>query len=149
MPSPTSRAVSTRRRSTPTMSAVRSMAFPYSSAKSPYSTTNRCSRRGASIKTWDDLLAAVKKLKAAGVTPMVMGGGEKWPMHFYWSYLLMRVGGSDVLNNAEAGKNGGFKAAAFVEAGKRLKELSDLQPYQEGWLSTLFPASTGMFGDGK
>ena len=102
-----------------------------------------------SIKTWDDFLAAVKKLKAAGVTPIVMGGGEKWPMHFYWSYLLMRVGGSSVLNEAEAGKNGGFKGAAFVEAGKRLKELSDLQPYQEGWLSTLFPASTGMFGDGK
>ena len=26
---------------------------------------------------------AVKKLKAAGITPIVMGGGEKWPMHFY------------------------------------------------------------------
>ena len=73
----------------------------------------------ASIKTWDDFLAAVKKLKAAGVTPIVMGGGEKWPMHFFWSYLLMRTGGSEVLSDAEAGKNGGFKGAAFVEAGKR------------------------------
>ncbi len=31
------------------------------------------------IKTWDDFLSAVKKLKAAGITPIVVGAGEKWP----------------------------------------------------------------------
>ncbi len=103
----------------------------------------------SSIKTWDDLLAAVKTMKDAGVTPIVMGGGEKWPMHFYYSYLLMRIGGPDVLTNAEAGKDGGFTNQAFVEAGQKLKELSDLDPYQPGWLSTMFPASAGMFGDGR
>ena len=35
------------------------------------------------IKTWDDFLGAVKKLKATGVTPLVVGAGDKWPMHFY------------------------------------------------------------------
>ena len=45
------------------------------------------------IKTWDDFLGAVKKLKAAGITPIVVGAGEKWPMHFYYSYLVMRIGG--------------------------------------------------------
>src|SRR5262249_49643144 len=103
----------------------------------------------ASIKTWDDFLGAVKKVKAAGITPIVMGGGEKWPMHFYWSYLVMRVGASNGHTEGGAGKNAGSKGGAFGEAGKRLKELSALQPYQGGWLSTLFPASTGMFGDGK
>jgi len=102
-----------------------------------------------SMETWDGFVAAIKKLKAAGVTPIIMGGGEKWPMHFYWSYLVMRLGGADVLTKAEAGEDGGFKNPVFVEAGKKLKELADLQPFQEGWLSTLFPASGGMFGDGK
>ena len=32
---------------------------------------------GAKIKTWDDLLAAVKALKAAGVTPIVVGGARQ------------------------------------------------------------------------
>ena len=45
------------------------------------------------IKTWDDYLAAVKKIKAAGIVPIAGGGGEKWPIHFYWSYLVMRDGG--------------------------------------------------------
>jgi raffinose/stachyose/melibiose transport system substrate-binding protein len=102
-----------------------------------------------SMETWDGFLAAVQKLKDAGITPIVMGGGEKWPMHFYWSYLVMRMGGSDVLKKAEAGEDGGFENPVFVEAGKRLQELSALEPYQAGWLSTLFPASGGMFGDGK
>ncbi len=42
----------------------------------------------AQIKTWDDFLGAVKKLKDAGIVPIAGGGGEKWPIHFYWSYLV-------------------------------------------------------------
>lgn len=102
-----------------------------------------------SMETWDGFLAAVKKLKEAGITPIIMGAGEKWPMHFYWSYLVMRLGGADVLKKAEAGEDGGFENPVFIEAGVKLKELADLEPFQEGWLGTLFPASGGMFGDGK
>ena len=88
------------------------------------------------IKSWDDFLAAVKKLKAAGITPLVVGAGEKWPMHFYYSYLVMRIGGEHALADAKAGKDGGFKNATFVEAGKRLRELAALEPFQPGYLST-------------
>jgi raffinose/stachyose/melibiose transport system substrate-binding protein len=102
-----------------------------------------------SMETWDGFLAAVKKLKEAGITPIIMGAGEKWPMHFYWSYLVMRLGGADVLKKAEAGEDGGFENPVFIEAGVKLKELADLEPFQEGWLGTLFPASGGMFGDGQ
>jgi raffinose/stachyose/melibiose transport system substrate-binding protein len=101
------------------------------------------------IKTWDDFLGAVKKLKAAGVTPIAVGAGEKWPMHFYYSYLVMRVGGEHALADAKAGKDGGFKNATFVEAGKRLHELATLEPFQPGYLTTSHAQSSGIFGDGK
>ncbi len=101
------------------------------------------------IKTWDDFLGAVKKLKAAGITPIVVGAGEKWPMHFYYSYLVMRIGGDHALADAKAGKDGGFKNATFVEAGKRLHELAALEPFQPGYLSTSHAQSAGIFGDGK
>jgi raffinose/stachyose/melibiose transport system substrate-binding protein len=101
------------------------------------------------IKSWDDFLGAVKKLKAAGVTPIVVGAGEKWPMHFYYSYLVMRIGGDTALADAKAGKNGGFKNDTFVEAGKRLRELAALEPFQPGYLSTKHTESAGIFGDGK
>lgn len=102
----------------------------------------------ASLATWDGFLAAVKQLKAAGITPLIVGGGDKWPMHFYYSYILMRIGGSDVLSTAESTKDG-FLAEPFIEAGKRLKELADLEPFQDGWLGTKYLPSQGMFGDGK
>jgi raffinose/stachyose/melibiose transport system substrate-binding protein len=101
------------------------------------------------IKTWDDFLAAVKKLKAAGITPIVVGAGEKWPMHFYYSYLVMRIGGEHALADAKAGKDGGFKNATFVEAGERLRELAALEPFQPGYLQTSHAQSAGIFGDGK
>ena len=101
------------------------------------------------VKSWDDFLSAVKKLKAAGIVPIVVGGGEKWPMHFYYSYLVMRIGGEHALADAKAGKDGGFKNPTFVEAGKRLRELAALEPFQPGYLSTKHTESAGMFGDGK
>jgi raffinose/stachyose/melibiose transport system substrate-binding protein len=101
------------------------------------------------IKSWDDFLAAVKKIKAAGITPIVVGAGEKWPMHFYYSYLVIRLGGAEALLDAAAGKDGGFKNPTFVEAGKRLRELAALEPFQAGYLSTKHNQAEGMFGDGK
>ena len=56
------------------------------------------------IKGWDDFLGAVKKLKAAGITPLVVGAGEKWPMHFYYAYLVVRIGGDGALADGEGGQ---------------------------------------------
>ncbi len=101
------------------------------------------------IKTWPDLLAAVKTIKAAGITPIIVGAGEKWPMHFYWSYLALRAGGADVVARARAGRDGGFNNPAFVEAGTRLRELAALDPFQPGYLGSLALQAAGLFGDGR
>jgi raffinose/stachyose/melibiose transport system substrate-binding protein len=61
----------------------------------------------------------------------------------------MRIGGEHALADAKAGKDGGFKNATFVEAGKRLRELAALEPFQPGYLTTKHAESTGIFGDGK
>ena len=101
------------------------------------------------IKTWDDLLAAVKKLKAAGVTPIIVGGADKWPIHFYWTHLAIRNGGKGAFDAALRGEGEGFAAAPFVNAGEQLKQLVDLDPFQSGFLGVTFPQSSGQFGDGK
>ena len=54
------------------------------------------------IKTWDDLLGAVQKLKDAGITPIAVGGADKWPLHFYWTHLAIRVGGKEALEGEAA-----------------------------------------------
>jgi raffinose/stachyose/melibiose transport system substrate-binding protein len=104
---------------------------------------------GAKIKTWDDLLDAVKKLKAAGITPLMVGGADKWPLHFYWTHLAVRVGGKAAFEAALRGENGGFEGETFVRSGQLFKQLVDLQPFQNGFLGFKNPQAVGAFGDGK
>jgi raffinose/stachyose/melibiose transport system substrate-binding protein len=103
----------------------------------------------ASIKSWDDYLAAVKKLKDAGIVPIAGGGGEKWPIHFYWSYLVMRDGGQKVFDAAKNGQGEGFNDPAIIKAGEQLAELGKLEPFQPGYLGATWPQALGVFGDGK
>jgi raffinose/stachyose/melibiose transport system substrate-binding protein len=104
---------------------------------------------GTAIKTWDDLLDAVKKLKAAGVIPLMVGGADKWPIHFYWTNLAVRVGGKQAFDAALRGENGGFAGETFVKSGQLFKQLVDLQPFQNGFLGFKNPQAVGAFGDGK
>jgi raffinose/stachyose/melibiose transport system substrate-binding protein len=101
------------------------------------------------VKTWDDLLATVKKLQAAGITPIVAGGADKWPLHFYWSHLAIRIGGKPAFDAASAGEGKGFASETFVRAGELFKQLVDLKPFQPGFLAATWPQSAGQFGDGK
>lgn len=103
----------------------------------------------SSIRTWDDLIAAVKKLQAAGITPIVTGGADKWPLHFYWSHLAIRVGGKEAFEAALRGEGKGFADATFVRAGELFKQLVDLKPFQPGFLGVTYPQSAGQFGDGR
>ncbi len=104
---------------------------------------------GAGIKTWDNLLDAVKKLKAAGVIPLMVGGADKWPIHFYWTNLAVRVGGKPAFEAALRGENGGFEGETFIKSGQLFKQLVDLQPFQNGFLGFKNPQAIGAFGDGK
>ncbi|MCQ8782944.1 extracellular solute-binding protein [Mangrovibrevibacter kandeliae] len=101
------------------------------------------------IKTWDDFLGAVKKLKDAGITPIAGGGGDKWPLHFYWSYLALREGGEAAFTEAKAGEGDGFTAKPFVDAFQKLKELGELEPFQPGYLGTRWQDTLALFGDGR
>ncbi len=103
----------------------------------------------ATIKTWDELLAAVKKFQDAGITPIIAGGADKWPLHFYWSHLAMRVGGKAAFEAALRNEGKGFADATFVRSGELFKQLVDLKPFQAGVLGVTYPQSAGQFGDGK
>lgn len=104
---------------------------------------------GESIETWDDFLGAVGTLKEAGITPLACGGGDKWPLHFYWSYLVMRNGGQEVFTDAKNGEGEGFMHPTIVEAGEQLAELGAMEPCQPGYLGANWNQAQGTFGDGN
>jgi len=99
------------------------------------------------IETWDDFLDAVRTLKAADITPIIAGGQDKWPLHFYWSYLALREGGADALPMAVSGEGGDFTGEPFVKAGERYLELVELDPFQPGFMSATFDTAGTLFSN--
>lgn len=49
----------------------------------------------AAPKTWDELLSAAQKLKAAGITPIAIGTKQAWPAAAWFDFINMRVNGYD------------------------------------------------------
>ncbi|MFF1718231.1 extracellular solute-binding protein [Streptomyces sviceus] len=100
--------------------------------------------------TWGGFLEAVSKLKSKNITPIALAGKEKWPGMYYWAYLAMRTAGIAALQKASEDKD--FTGAGFVEAGRHLKQLVDLQPFQKGFLNAAYSTPTGQaaaVGNGK
>ncbi|KMW57426.1 Maltose/maltodextrin ABC transporter, substrate binding periplasmic protein MalE [Candidatus Rhodobacter oscarellae] len=102
-----------------------------------------------SIETWDDLLAMVQVAKDGGVTPFVVGGQDKWPLHFFYSFLAMRIMGQDGMAASAAGENGGFDNADWVRAGQEYLRLIELEPFQNGFMGVKYDQATGLWGDGE
>ncbi|UHS63272.1 extracellular solute-binding protein [Agrobacterium vaccinii] len=55
-------------------------------------------------KTWEELLAASKKLKDAGITPFTIGTKAQWPAAGWFDYLDLRVNGYDFHMQLTSGK---------------------------------------------
>jgi len=98
--------------------------------------------------TWNGFLELVKKLKAAGITPIALGEGDKWPGHFWWVYLAMRIGGRAAFDKAYSGE-GSFADEPWVKAGEMLKQLVAGEPFQKGFLSDGYVVSETLMGTGQ
>jgi raffinose/stachyose/melibiose transport system substrate-binding protein len=98
--------------------------------------------------TWTELLTDVKQIKAAGITPISLGEKDTWTGMHIWSYLATRICGQKGFL-AAAGRTGSFADPCFVQAGKDLKDLIDLQPFQDGFLGQIHDEMQGYFGNGK
>lgn len=104
---------------------------------------------GTAIKTWGDFLGAVKTIKDAGMVPLGCDGGDKWPLHFYYSYLIMRNGGPGAIAAVKAKEPDAFMSDAFIKAGQQMIELGAMEPCQPGWEGSRWPEQMGQFGDGR
>lgn len=98
--------------------------------------------------TWDEFLEDVQILKDAGITPISIGEGDKWPGMHFWNYLATRICGQEKFEAAMA-RTGSFSDPCFVEAGVKLQELLALEPFQEGFLGATHDEMQATFGNGQ
>ena len=83
--------------------------------------------------TWEEFLGVVSTLQEAGITPLALGERDKWPGHFYWVYLAIRLGGEEAFQ-AAYDRSGSFADEPFVQAGEYLAELIAMDPFEDGFL---------------
>ncbi len=103
----------------------------------------------ASMNTWDGFLAGVQTIKDAGITPLAIGAKDKWPAHFWWSKLVVRLAGQEGFEAAARGEGDGFAGEDFVKAGDYFLQLAALEPWQPGFAAAAYGDASGYFGDGK
>ncbi|MEJ2758463.1 MAG: extracellular solute-binding protein [Anaerolineales bacterium] len=98
--------------------------------------------------TWTEFIGDVEKLKAADITPIALGEGDKWPGMHMWAYLVTRLGGKDNFEGALL-RTGSFTDAPFVEAGVMLQDLVALEPFQDGFLGATYGDEATAMGNGN
>ena len=91
------------------------------------------------------------KLKAAGITPIAVGGGSLWPDAFYWEYFAVRECSESVLQSSIKAVN--MTAPCFSQATKDLTAFMATNPFQGGFNATQAQtgagSSAGMVANGK
>lgn len=95
--------------------------------------TEMFEQAGAEVPTtFDELIDACEKIKAAGFTPISCSAGTPWCLSMIAGYLCDREGGPDNLDAVNAG-TGSWLDDSFINAGNKLVQLSQyFQPTAAG-----------------
>ncbi|CAH1209579.1 hypothetical protein PAECIP111893_03064 [Paenibacillus plantiphilus] len=101
-------------------------------------------------KTYDEFLEIQKKLKASGISPIVVGGKDLFHMGFWANYFLItNVFAEDPdWNSKRTAKTASFTDAQFVQAITDYKELFT-NYVDKGWLSTADNQTASILVSGK
>jgi raffinose/stachyose/melibiose transport system substrate-binding protein len=98
--------------------------------------------------TYAEFLEDVQALKDAGITPIALGEGEKWPGHYYWVYPAVRLGGKEAFDAAYS-RTGAFTDEPFVEAAELMMDLVALDPFPEGYLGLGYGDQSALMGNAE
>jgi raffinose/stachyose/melibiose transport system substrate-binding protein len=105
----------------------------------------------ATPRTWPQFLAAVAKLKAANITPISIGGRDRWPDAFYWDYLATKLCSKATMQQSAVSYD--FSDPCWTKAGTYVDQLLKTEPFQEGFLATpaqqVATSSAGLLANGK
>lgn len=77
---------------------------------------------------YDEFLDVVKAFRQKGITPLLVGEQDKWTGTLYYDILALRDGGIEGCKSALSGND---KSNIYLNAANRLKELIDIEAFDE------------------
>lgn len=86
-------------------------------------------------KTWDELLAVSDRVKAAGLIPFALAGGDSWTELVWPEYLVDRIGGPEVFNRIAAGEKDAWQDPAITKAIDMISDLVQRGGFGESFAS--------------
>ena len=98
--------------------------------------------------TYDELLTAVKAFRAKNITPVTVGGKDRWPAMFFQNALALRTAGAQASVDA-LNKTASYDQPAFIESATKLKELVDAKAFNDGCLGLTNDESAVPFTEGQ
>lgn len=84
-------------------------------------------------KTYEDLVNVCKAFRAKGITPLSVGGKDKWTVCMYHNGLALKTAGAQYCNDALAGK-ATFDTPQIKKSVEMLQELYKIGAFPEGAL---------------
>lgn len=99
-------------------------------------------------KTYADLKNIINVLNQNGITPFALGNKAPWVGAMMSELLANRIGGSEPFNKVYDG-TGTWEDPSFIEAGKVMKELADMNAFPKGFNALDNDPARAMFVEGK
>lgn len=100
-------------------------------------------------KTFEELTEVCGQLKAKGVTPIVIGAKERWPVSFLFMNIVQRLnGGPGFLQDVIDGRRT-FNDPVFVGALQKLQDLIQAGAFGVGATSVDSLSASSLFRSGK
>lgn len=114
-----------------------------------YVNTALFDKAGAKIPTtYTELLDAVEKLKAAGITPALLGEKDRWPGMYWYDMIAMRQAGNAAV--IEAFKDPSkWNSPDFVEAATKMQALAKAGAFNSSMFSMSYDEMLGAFNAGN
>jgi len=84
--------------------------------------------------TFEEFSGYVDQLQAAGIDPISVGAGDKWPAAHYWYYGVVRECEFETVETAI--ETGDYSDECFLKAGEDVQAILDKEPFNPGFLAT-------------
>ncbi|WP_022883384.1 ABC transporter substrate-binding protein [Glaciibacter superstes] len=89
-------------------------------------------------QTWEELLTDVDILINMGITPIALGGADKWPTLTWFQYMYDRVAGPQLIKDAVAGDTSVWDSDESHQALSELRDLIDRGAFGDSFDSVSF-----------
>jgi len=96
--------------------------------------------------TYDEFLEIIDVLNSRGITPIVVGGMDRWPLLSWFAHLAQRIGGTQLYMDVIAG-NLTFTEPSFVSAGEYYRDLAQ-RGFIHGAMAIDADTADAIFADG-